>query len=149
MIETAGGLGFAPETRERFLRIGVITQHPLHGDDATRMTLTRAVDHTHSAASDFFEDLVVPKPPVFIRDCYFGENAAECFAGARVIGFKAGLKKATDTKAAANVGGRFAMRTRRRLRDHACDRIGKARGEMFHEFSLEPAARTPHKCRIS
>ena len=39
MIEARGRLGFAPETRERFLRVGVITQDPFHRDDAAGMAL--------------------------------------------------------------------------------------------------------------
>ena len=103
MIEARGRLRFAPETRERFAGVGVITQDALHGDDAAGMALARAIDHAHSAAPDFLEDLVVAEPPVLVRDCYFGENATECFAGAFIVGFKACLEEATHAKAAANM----------------------------------------------
>lgn len=128
MIEARGGLRFATKTRQGFAGVGVITQDPLYGDNATGMALARAVDHSHSAAADFLEDLVVAEPPVLVWEGDFREGGYESVSRTLVVGLKPGLEQATHTKSAGDIRGGIAMRTWQRVCDHARDRIGKSGG---------------------
>src|SRR5215467_6649698 len=51
VIEAGYCIGFAAEARERFVRISLITQDPLYGDDPLGVSLTRTINHAHPAAS--------------------------------------------------------------------------------------------------
>ena len=71
MIQARCGLGFATKTGKRFLGIGLKAQHPFQGDNAARMPLTRAINDSHAAASDFFQNLIVTDPPIGITHLDF------------------------------------------------------------------------------
>ncbi len=73
MIEARCCFRFATKTGKRFLGIGLKTQHPFQGDDAARVSLTRAVNYSHAAASDFFKNLIVTDPPISITHVDFVE----------------------------------------------------------------------------
>jgi hypothetical protein len=67
MIKARSRLRFAPKAREGFVGGSRITQDSLDSDNATRMTLTRAINNSHSSSSNFFENFVVPKSPALVR----------------------------------------------------------------------------------
>jgi hypothetical protein len=73
MIEARHRFRFATKTGKRFLGIGLKTQHPFQGDDAARMSLTRAINDAHATASDFFKNLIVTDPPISIAYLDFVE----------------------------------------------------------------------------
>src|SRR5688572_14607864 len=126
MIEAGGGLGFAAETGQRFAGIGVIAQDPLDGDDAAGMALAGAIDDAHSTTTDFLKDLVIPKAPVLVGQIDLGERADQCLGIAPVVWSEAALEEAADAKSACDMRGGIAMRTRRRVYDHARDGVGES-----------------------
>ena len=66
MIETRGSLRFATKTREGLSRIAVVTQNTFQRDDSARVSLPRAVNYSHPAASDFLKNLIVAESPIGI-----------------------------------------------------------------------------------
>ena len=73
MIEARHRFRFATKTGKRFLGIGLKTQDPFQGHDAARVSLTRAVNDSHAAAPDFFQNLIVTDPPIGIAHVDFVE----------------------------------------------------------------------------
>ena len=104
MIETGRGFGFAPETRQRLARIGVITQDPFQGHDPAGMPLPRAVDDSHPAAPDLFQDFVVPQPPLRIWDRYLVERLREPHR-VRTFGSDSRLQQAAEAETVRNARG--------------------------------------------
>src|SRR5205807_7981971 len=99
MIETRGCFCFATEPLQRFVGIRMITENAFHGHDTSGVPLARAIDNTHAAASDFFQDLVIPEPPFLVGNIDPGEQALErfsCAIGALVI--ETGVQKAIYAK---------------------------------------------------
>ena len=81
------------------MRIRVIREHPLQCHDAPRVALPRTVNHTHSAASDFLQNLVIAEPPFLVRHFGLSQHALENFRGRFDLGFEVFFEKATDAAA--------------------------------------------------
>ena len=86
MIEARRGLGLAPKTCQRFLRIGVIRQDSFQRHDATRMPLTRPINDAHPSAPDFFKDLIIPYAPIGVTYIKFPEQVIKRFRLRRIYG---------------------------------------------------------------
>ena len=82
MIEAGCCLRFAPETGKRFARIRVKAQNALQRNDSARMTLARAINDAHPAATDFFQDLIIANAPVGIANIDFQSLAGILFGRA-------------------------------------------------------------------
>src|SRR3982751_4429001 len=74
VIQTSHCLCFSSETLQRFGRISAITKDALYGHDAPGMSLPGAIDHTHTAATDLFEDFVISEVPRPMWCIYLGED---------------------------------------------------------------------------
>src|SRR5438094_1848493 len=81
MIQTRRRLRFTAEPNECFLRFGLITQDAFQRDNASRMTLARAINDAHPAASDFLQDLIIANPPIGIAHVDVIENLFERLRG--------------------------------------------------------------------
>jgi hypothetical protein len=44
------------------------------------MPLSRAINHSHATASDFFQNLIIANPPVPVLHFVFGQDRFERFA---------------------------------------------------------------------
>ena len=126
MIETGRRFSFTSKTFQRLARIGVIGHHSLERDDPARMPLTRAINHAHSAASDFLQNLVIANPPVRVPHFVFGEDRFERFAGCLAITLESLPQRAAQAKPIAQPRSRAAMPALGRAFTHARDRIGEA-----------------------
>src|SRR5205823_1398841 len=110
MIEARRRFGFAPETCQRFARVGVITQDALQRYDPARMPLARAIDHTHPPAADLFQDFVVAQPPLRIGHRYCVERLSEA-RRVRILVGNSSVQETTETKAVRDVRSAMASRT--------------------------------------
>jgi hypothetical protein len=64
------------------------------------MALASAINYAHSAAPDFFQDLIIPDPPIGIADVDFIEHFLESF---RTLDVREGaLQQTIQTKTAPN-----------------------------------------------
>src|SRR4029077_14474370 len=85
--------------------------------DSTRMPLSRAIDDTHSAAPNFFQNLIIPEKPISIRTMDVAEQVIERWLDRRMLAVtvtvtvEARGKKALQTKAAAHTRSRPTFRT--------------------------------------
>jgi hypothetical protein len=86
MIEARRSLRFTPETRQRFLRIGVIRQDSFQRHDAARMPLPRPINHAHPTAPDFLKDLIIPYAPIGVTHIEFTEHIIKRFRLRRGFG---------------------------------------------------------------
>src|SRR6516162_9850577 len=74
-------------------------QNTLQCDDPKRMALTCPINNTHTAASDFFQDLIVSDAPIGIVNVNFIEHLLECLRSFR-FGVEAAEEHAMQAKAA-------------------------------------------------
>ena len=81
------------------MRIRMIREHPLQCHDAPRVALPRTVNHTHSAASDFLQNLIIAEPPFLIRHIGLYEHVLENFGGCFDLGFEVFFEETTDAAA--------------------------------------------------
>jgi hypothetical protein len=72
MIETRDCFSFALKALERIARIAVITKDAFQGHDSSRVSLSRAINNTHSAAADLFQNLIIAESPLRVADIDFG-----------------------------------------------------------------------------
>src|SRR6478672_11389589 len=93
------------------------------------MPLARAINHAHSAASDFLQNLVIADSPLRVPHFVFGEDRLERFARCLAIILKSLSQRAAQAKAVAQPGSRAALPALGRAFTHARDRIRQARGD--------------------
>src|SRR6478672_501424 len=74
MIQTGHRLSFSSETLQCSVRISAITKDALYRDDAPGMSLPGAIDHSHAAATDLFENLIISQEPGLVRRVHLGED---------------------------------------------------------------------------
>src|SRR5262245_61728676 len=100
------------------------------------MPLACAINYAHSAASNFFQDLIIPEPPVSILTMDVAEQVIERWLDLRILAVtvKAPGKKALQTKPAPHTRSRSTIRTAARFN-----------GEMQREGT---AGRTHSGCRV-
>src|SRR5215472_8922053 len=81
------------------------------------MPLSRAIDNTHSAAADFFQNLIIPEKPISILTMDVAEQVIERWLDRRMLAVtvKACGKKALQTKAAPHTRSRSTFWTDARL----------------------------------
>jgi len=77
MIEAGGGPGFALKSRQGLAGITVIIQHPFQSDDSSRGRVARAINDSHAAATDFFQNTVVAQLPIAVRNIDRREERVE------------------------------------------------------------------------
>ena len=65
------------------------------------MPLARAINHAHSAASDFLQNFVIADPPVRVPYFVFGEDRLERFARCLAIILKSLPQRTAQAKAIA------------------------------------------------
>ncbi|KAG0506265.1 MAG: hypothetical protein Udaeo_03550 [Candidatus Udaeobacter sp.] len=93
------------------------------------MPLTRAINHAHSAASDFLQNFVIADPPVRVPHFVFGEDRLERFARCLTIILKSLPQRAAQAKAIAKPGRVATLWALGRAFTHARDRIRQAWGD--------------------
>src|SRR6476661_7406796 len=93
------------------------------------MPLARAINHAHSAASDFLQTLVIADSPLRVPHFVFGEDRLERFARCLAIILKSLPHRAAQAKAIAQPRSRAAMPALGRAFTHARDRIRQAWGD--------------------
>jgi len=108
MIEVGCRFGFAPEPGKRVMRAGVIAEDAFEGDNAPGMSLARAINYAHAAASDLLEYLVIAHAPVFVRDLGFAEHTLEYFTGSLGVCVQSFAEKAIHTQTAVQPRSRSA-----------------------------------------
>src|SRR6266566_3966651 len=87
------------------------------------MPLARAINHAHSAASDFLQNFVIANPPMRVPHFVFGEDRFERFTGCLAITLESLPQRAAQAKPIAHPRSRAALAALRRGFDHAPDRI--------------------------
>ncbi len=78
MIQTRGGFRFTSEPNECLLRICLVTEDTFERHDPVRKSLARAINNTHAAASDFFQNLIIRDAPIGIAHVDLVEHLLEC-----------------------------------------------------------------------
>src|SRR2546429_608327 len=75
------------------------------------MPLSRPINHAHSAASDFFQNLIVAQVPICVGSVNSAEQIIECFLGPRAIavGVNTRREKTVQTKTATNARCRSTL----------------------------------------
>ena len=96
MIEAGDGFGFAPKTHQSLVRIDLMSEDALHGDNASGVLLSCAINHSHSAAPDFFQNFVMTESPGRIGHVRFCEDALERFTRCLTFGFESFLQETVD-----------------------------------------------------
>src|SRR5439155_20418006 len=105
---------------------GVIGTHSLERDDPARMTLARAINHPHSAASDLLQNFVIADPPMGVPHFIFGKDRFERFTGCLAITLESLPQRAAQAKAIAQPRSRAALPALGRAFTHARHGIGQA-----------------------
>ena len=59
MLQLGGRLSLAAETLDFFVACKLTGKNHLQGNDAIKLPLSGAIDHTHSPAADFFQQLII------------------------------------------------------------------------------------------
>src|SRR6478672_5119245 len=90
------------------------------------MPLARAINHAHSAASDFLQNLVIADPPLRVPHFVFGEDRLERFARGLAIILKSLPQRAAQAKAIAQPRSCAALSALGRAFTPARDRIRQA-----------------------
>src|ERR1051325_9873336 len=83
MIQTCSS--FATEAHERVVRIRMMTQVSFQCDNPTGVTLSCAIDDTHSTAANLFEDLIIAESPIRVTHIDFIEDTFQRFALVRFL----------------------------------------------------------------
>ena len=109
MIEACYRASFASETHQRFMRISLITQDALYGDDPLGVSLTRAINHAHPAASDLIEDFVIAEVPFRIRHVDFSHYSFK--SGSRYPGLHSLAQETTRADSGFDSYGRATLLT--------------------------------------
>ncbi len=117
VIEAGGGLRFATESRQRFLRIGVVREDSFQRNDAPGMSLSRPVNDAHPAAPDLFQNLIVPDVPIGIEHADFAEHVIQRFIRAIAVSISADAlcEETTQAKTTANARHRSTLGTEGRF----------------------------------
>jgi hypothetical protein len=98
MIETRHGLGFAPETGQRLVRIALVGQNTFQGDDASGMRFAGAIDYPHPTPGDLVENFVIADAPIPVPGFYGSEGFLEFIRLQRNgVVIESALKKAVQT----------------------------------------------------
>src|SRR5207249_3387156 len=90
------------------------------------MTLARAINHPHSAASDLLQNFVIADPPMRVPHFVFGEDRFERFTGCLAITLESLPQRAAQAKPIAHPRSRATLAALRRGFDCARDRIRQA-----------------------
>src|SRR6266511_5471678 len=98
VIEAGDRLGFAPKAHQRLMRVHLVSKDALHGDDPARVLLTRAINHSHTATSDFLQDFVMTEAPLFVGHVRFRKDAFERFPGGLPFSFKSLAQQTVNTR---------------------------------------------------
>src|SRR6266550_2991984 len=120
-------------------------ENAFHRDDSTGVLLARAINHSHPAAPDLFQDFVVAEAPHLVGHVRFRKDTFERFARRLAFRFKSLAQETVDTGPVIEPGYRAALRAFRRILDYIRDGIRKP-GCFVHQAAAASAA---HKCRIS
>src|SRR5437773_10001484 len=96
MIEARDRFGFAPKAHQRVMRVCCMREDTLDRDNATRVLLSRPINHSHAAAPDLFQNFVMTKAPLCVRHVRFREDTFERFARSLAFGFKSLAQETVD-----------------------------------------------------
>ena len=88
MIEAGSRGRFALKSGECVARVAVIIEHSLQRHDSPRGRMSCAINHSHSAATDFFQNAVAAQLPITIWNVDSGEERVEVL-DVRLIRIKA------------------------------------------------------------
>src|SRR5256886_7314793 len=94
-----------------------MSKDAFHRDDASRMLLSRPINHSHAAAPDLLQDFVMPEAPFVVGHIVFCEDPFECFAGHLAL-FKSLAQQTIDAGPVIKSGYRAALRTLCRILDY-------------------------------
>ena len=103
MIKAGGSPGFALKSRERFAGIAVIIQHPFQRYDSPRGRVSRAINDSHAAAPDFFQNAVVTQLPVAVGNIDCGKKRIEVF-DVRFLRIKSAAQQTTYAEPGSDAG---------------------------------------------
>ena len=115
VIEAGRRLRFPPKTGQSLGRFRLVTQDAFHRHDPAGVLLPRAIDHTHPAAPDFFEDFVLAEMPFLVGNRSFPKDSGEVFRQRLIVFVQAFPQETTQANAALNARGRAACRASRRV----------------------------------
>src|SRR5437762_213007 len=109
MIQAGCGFGFPPETYQRLVRICVITEHPLYGNDPPGVSLPGAINHAHAAPPDLLEDFVIAEVPLLVWHVDFSEDTFKNCARHLAWGAKSLAQEAADANSGTESSCRAAQ----------------------------------------
>src|SRR5713101_8401915 len=99
MIEAGRRGRFALKSGECFARVAVIIEYSLQGHDSPRGRMPCAINHSHAAATDFFQNTIAPQLPITIWYVDSGEERVEVLDVRRLIHIKTAAQQTTHAKA--------------------------------------------------
>src|SRR5882724_4456581 len=88
-----------------------VSENALHCHDPTGVLLARAINYSHSAAPDLFQNFVMTETPLRVGDVRFRKDAFERFAGALAFGFESLAQETVNADSMIQLGYRSARRT--------------------------------------
>ena len=71
MIEAGDCFSFAPKAHQRLVRVHLMSENAFHRDDPTGVLLACAINHSHAAAPDLFQNFVMTEAPLCVGHVRF------------------------------------------------------------------------------
>src|SRR5947208_12363712 len=100
-----------------------MSEDAFHRDNPARVLLARAINHSHPAAPDFFQDFVMTETPLHVGHVRFYESGFECFTGSFAFRFESFTQETVDARSVIKSGYSAALRAFRRMLDYVRDGI--------------------------
>jgi hypothetical protein len=92
-------------------------QDAFHRDDPTGVLLPRAINHSHTAAADLFQNFVMTETPQLVGHVRFREDAFKRFTGRLAFGFKSFAQETVNAGSVIELGYGTTLWTFRRISD--------------------------------
>src|SRR5438876_7760075 len=127
------------------MRVHLMSEDALDCDDPTRVLLARAINDSHTAAADFFQNFVVTEAPLGIGHVVFYEDTLERFTRPLPFYFKSLAQETVDACAVVKSSCRAASWAFRQILVSFYGEI-RSVGCFVHQAV---AANAAHKWRIS
>src|SRR2546422_11755731 len=97
------------------------------------MSLPGAINHTHGATADLFQNFIIAKAPLLIPDVDFGEDALENRTGGLDLAFKSFVQMAFHAKTSPHSDRSPALLALVWPVGRACRRVRESR-QILHGF---------------
>src|SRR5262249_15261522 len=105
----------------------------------TRVLLACAINDSHAAAADFFQNFVMTKTPLCVGHIGFCEDAFERLARSLAFGFKSLTQETVNTSSVIEPGCRAALWTFRQVFDFASGGFRSLRCFVHHAAAANAA----------